>query len=104
MAAVLLLINRLSAKFSYPNLALCTTKWVAQDAHSDIKALLEMLDFPLNAYAADFDFALSNHPALKLYDQGEAKEGVGAGAALVYGLLNDLTKEQITQQVEGFLG
>ncbi len=103
MAAVLLLINRLTPKFSYPNLALCTTKWVYHDSHSDIKALLEMLDCPINAYAADFDFALSNHPALKLYDQGEAKEGVGAGAALIYGMLNGLKKEEITQKVEGFL-
>ncbi|MDX9744784.1 MAG: nicotinate-nucleotide--dimethylbenzimidazole phosphoribosyltransferase, partial [Arcobacteraceae bacterium] len=58
---------------------------------------------PLNAYYADFNFALSNHPALKLYDEGEAKEGVGAGGALVYGLLNGLTKESITKKVEGFL-
>ena len=86
------------------NLALATTKWVAKDEHSDIKALLEMLDFPINAYYADFDFSLSNHPALKLYDEGEAKEGVGAGGALVYGSLNGLSKEEITRKVEGFLG
>ena len=85
------------------NLALATTKWVAQDEHSDIKALLGMLDFPINAYYADFDFSLSEHSALKLYDEGEAKEGVGAGGALVYSELNGLGKEVITKQVEGFL-
>ncbi|MBD3810357.1 MAG: nicotinate-nucleotide--dimethylbenzimidazole phosphoribosyltransferase, partial [Sulfuricurvum sp.] len=37
------------------------------------------------------------------YDQGEAKEGVGAGGALVYALLNGITKEQITRKVESFL-
>jgi len=63
-----------------------------------------MLNFPVNAYYSDFDFSLSNHPALKLYDEGEAKEGVGAGAALMYGVLNGLSKEEITRQVEGFLG
>ncbi len=86
------------------DVALCTTKWVAEDNKSDIKALLEMLDFPINAYYADFDFALSNHPALKLYDEGEAKEGVGAGGALMYGVLHGLSKEEMTRQVEGFLG
>ena len=91
------------AESTLDNLALATTKWVAQDEHSDIKALLEMLDFPINAYYADFDFSLSKHPALKLYDEGEAKEGVGAGGALVYGGLNGLCKEDITKQVEGFL-
>ena len=86
------------------DVALCTTKWVAQDEHSDIRALLEMLEFPINAYYTDFNFALSNHPALKLYDEGEAKEGVGAGGALMYGVLNGLSKEEMTRQVEGFLG
>ena len=108
MACVLLVANSISrymgAKVNSSKLALATTKWVAQDEHSDIKALLEMLDFPINAYYADFDFSLSEHPALKLYDEGEAKEGVGAGGALVYGGLNGLGKEDVTKQVEGFLG
>jgi len=108
MACVLLVANSISkymgAEVDSFKLALCTTKWVAEDEHSDIKALLEMLDFPINAYYADFDFSLSEHPALKLYDEGEAKEGVGAGGALMYGYLNGLSKESITRQVEGFLG
>jgi NaMN:DMB phosphoribosyltransferase len=62
-----------------------------------------MLNFSVNAYYADFDFSLSEHPALKLYDKGEAKEGVGAGAALMYGFLNELDKRDITLQVEKFL-
>ena len=108
MACVLLVANSIShymgAEVNSSNLALATTKWVVEDKNSDIKALLEMLDFPINAYYADFDFSLSSHPALKLYDEGEAKEGVGAGGALVYGGLNGLGKEDITKQVEGFLG
>ena len=108
MACVLLVANNISrymgAEVNSAQLALSTTKWVAQDEHSDIKALLEMLDFPINAYYTNFDFSLSEHPALKLYDKGEAKEGVGAGGALVYGGLNGLGKEDITKQVEGFLG
>jgi len=110
MACVLLIANRIlqtkgpAQDLSLRDVALCTTKWVAEDEHSDIKALLEMLDFPINAYYADFDFSLSEHPALKLYDEGEAKEGVGAGGALMYGYLNGLTKARITKQVEKFLG
>jgi len=107
MACVLLVVNSIlktmGGTIDTSNLALCTTSWVANDENSDIKALLEMLDFKINAYFSDFDFSLSNHPALKLYDQGEAKEGVGAGAALMYGLLNGLSKEQITSKVESFL-
>ena len=87
----------------FDNVTLCTTKWVAEDKNSDIEALLKMLDFPINAYYTDFDFSLSTHPALKLYDEGEAKEGVGAGGALMYGFLNGLGKEEMTRRVEGFL-
>jgi uncharacterized protein (TIGR00303 family) len=110
MAAVLLVANRIMGSDAYQGLAqetgkvtLWTTKWVAEDPHSDIKALLEMVDFPVNAFYADFDFGLSAHPALKLYDEGEAKEGVGAGGALMYGYLNGLSKDAITRQVERFL-
>jgi uncharacterized protein (TIGR00303 family) len=91
------------AETSLDNLALSTTKWVAQDENSNIKTLLEMLNFPINAYYADFDFCLSDHPALKLYDEGEAKEGVGAGGALVYGFLNALNQEDITKEIEALL-
>lgn len=108
MAAVLLVLNSIlkTAQTTIQNetIALCTTKWLAKDPHSDIKGLLEMLDFSLHAYYTDFDFSLSEHPALKLYDNGEVKEGVGAGGALLYAHLNSVTKEQVTRKVESFLG
>jgi uncharacterized protein (TIGR00303 family) len=108
MACVLLVMNKIlklmGGTMQTSNLALCTTKWVAEDEDSDIEALLKMLSFPINAYYADFDFSLSEHPALKLYDEGEAKEGVGAGGALVYGFLNGLDNSRITKQIEKFLG
>ena len=107
MAGVLLIVNsilrEMGGEIDSFNLALATTKWVVEDENSDIKALLEMLDFPINGYFADFDFSLTDHPALKLYDKGEAKEGVGAGGALVYGVLNGLDKQTITNKVETFL-
>ena len=107
MAAVLLVVNSIlrsmDGQIDSSNLALCTTKWINKDENSNIKALLEQLDFPINAYASDFDFSESSHPALKLYDEGEAKEGVGCGGALCYGAINGLTKEQVTKKVESFL-
>jgi len=107
MACVLLIVDRIlklmGGTMETSNLALCTTKWVAKDENSDIKALLELLRFPIHAYYSNFDFSSSQHPALKLYDQGEAKEGVGAGGALVYGFLNGISKQLISQKVEEFL-
>ncbi|MCX6073763.1 MAG: TIGR00303 family protein [Campylobacterales bacterium] len=108
MACVLLVVNRIleamEGEIDATKISLCTTKWVAEDPHSDIQGLLEMLSFPVNSYYTNFDFSLTAHPALKLYDEGEAKEGVGAGGALMYGVLNGLTKEEITRKVESFLG
>lgn len=108
MACVLLTVNSIlrsmGGELDSSNLALCTTKWINEDKNSDIKALLELLDFPINAYSANFDFSSSQNPLLKLYDEGEAKEGVGAGGALVYGLINGLNNETIVKKVESFLG
>ncbi|SFV71664.1 Nicotinate-nucleotide--dimethylbenzimidazole phosphoribosyltransferase [hydrothermal vent metagenome] len=107
MASVLLLTQSISKDLNLlwntSKVFLCTTKWVAKDKHSNIKALLQMLDTPINAYYSDFDFSLSTHPALKRYEEGEAKEGVGAGGALVYASLNGLDFEDIREEVEAFL-
>jgi len=106
MAGLLLIVNSIlklmGGTMDTSNLALCTTKWVAEDNNSDLKKLLELLDFPINGFYTDFDFSLTNHPALKLYDEGEVKEGVGAGGALMYGLINGLTKKDITNKIEEF--
>mgnify|MGYP000258707813 CR=1 FL=1 len=108
MACVLLVVNSIvkvmEGVFESDNIALCTTKWVYEDEKSDIKALLELLDFNINAYASDFDFSNSSHPALKLYDEGEAKEGVGAGASLCYATLNGISNDDIIKQIEILLG
>jgi uncharacterized protein (TIGR00303 family) len=107
MACVLLIVNsilkQMNGTMQTSNLSLCTTKWVYEDKNSDIKKLLEMLDFKIDSYYSDFDFTNSQHPALKLYDNGEAKEGVGAGGALVYGYLNGLKDKQIISKIEEFL-
>jgi len=107
MVCVLLVVNKIlevmQGEIETSNLALATTSWIANDTNSDIQALLNMCNFTINSYYADFNFSGSKHPALKLYDDGEAKEGVGAGGALVYGMINGLNKEQITKQVEEFL-
>lgn len=108
MACALLIVNsilkQMQGHLETSNLALCTTKWVYEDEKSDIEGLLKLNDLKVNAYYADFDFSKSSHPALKLYDDGEAKEGVGAGAALTYALLNGISKEELTKKIESLLG
>ena len=107
MAAVLLTLNsilkEIETNFDSSFLALATTKWVAEDRNSDIKGLLELLNFKINAYYTNFNFSTSNYSTLKLYDEGEAKEGVGAGGALVYGAINNLDDISIIKEIEKFL-
>jgi len=107
MAAVLLIANKIAGRqgihHDHRHIHLCTTKWIAEDKNSDIQGLINQLDFRLKAYYADFSFEDSHHPALKLYDEGEAKEGVGAGAALAYAFSKGSSQKELTKKIEGFL-
>ena len=84
-------------------ITLCTTRWIAEDGASDIAALLEQLDFRPKGLYADFRYEDATIPVLKLYDEGEAKEGVGAGAAIAYGYMQGLEQKQITEAVEALM-
>ena len=104
MAAVLLIADKLRAdvlmQIKSDNLTLATTQWVAKDPHSDIKHLLSLLSYTPHALYTEFSFADSEVDILKKYDEGEAKEGVGAGAALAYAYTNNLDNAQIVNEVE----
>ena len=98
------LAKELNLEYEAKNIELITTKWLALDVNSNIDKLINKLQPSITASYADFDFSLSEHPALKLYDEGEAKEGVGAGACLAYAFAKGITQEQITRKVESYLG
>ncbi len=61
-------------------LAVITTKWVAYDQNAGSSRLACLVDAPLAA--ACLDFHLSRHPGLQAYEDGNVKEGVGAGGAI----------------------
>jgi len=104
MAAALLIADALREEvlmqLKAQNITLATTGWVANDAHSNIKHILEQLSYTPHAIYTEFSFANAEIPVLKKYDEGEAKEGVGAGAALAYANTNSLTNKQIVEAVE----
>ncbi|WP_294960595.1 nicotinate-nucleotide--dimethylbenzimidazole phosphoribosyltransferase [Sulfurimonas sp.] len=82
------------------NITLATTSWVANDERSDIKHILSLLSYTPHAVHTSFSFADAEIPVLKLYDDGEAKEGVGAGAALAYAKTNGATNKEILDAIE----
>jgi len=107
MASCLLLIDKLKDDYfmsvNESNITLATTSWVVDDKNSDIKNLLSKLSFTPNAIYSKLSFKNAEIPILKKYDEGEAKEGVGAGASLAYGYTNSITNKEILEQIESIL-
>ena len=107
MAAALLVADTLREevlmRVKSDNITLATTGWVANDDNSDIAHILSLLSYTPHAVYTTFSFANAEIPVLKMYDKGEAKEGVGAGAALGFAYANEITNEQLLEQIEYIL-
>jgi len=104
MAACLLIADALREdvlmRLKHDNITLSTTSWVAKDAHSDIAHILSYLSYKPHAIYTEFSFANAEIEVLKKYDEGEAKEGVGAGAALAYACANGLKNADVLNAIE----
>jgi len=104
MAAALLVADALREdvlmRLKSENITLATTAWVAKDKNSNIKHILEQLSYTPHAIYTSFSFKNAEIPVLHKYDEGEAKEGVGAGAALAYANANGLTNTELLEQIE----
>ncbi|WP_457744625.1 nicotinate-nucleotide--dimethylbenzimidazole phosphoribosyltransferase [Sulfurimonas sp.] len=104
MAACLLIADALREdilmRIKHDNITLATTQWVAKDKHSDIAHLLSLLSYTPRALYTTFSFKNAEIPVLKKYDEGEAKEGVGAGASLAYAFSNGVDNEKILNEIE----
>lgn len=110
MSAALLILDALSktkpellTEFVPENVSLLTTCWVFEDESSDIAGIFKQMSIPVSGFYTPFNFQSAKLPPLKLYDQGEAKEGVGMGAALGYARLNNFSIEEIVEATEKFL-
>ncbi|MBY0549620.1 MAG: TIGR00303 family protein [Candidatus Obscuribacterales bacterium] len=62
------------------SVAVATTKWVAFDRGAGSQSLAQLIGAPF--VAACPDFYQSRHAGLKAYEEGNVKEGVGAGASM----------------------
>ena len=104
MAACLLIADALREdilmRVKHDNITLATTQWVAKDKHSNIKHILEQLSYTPHALYTSFSFANAEIPILHKYDEGEAKEGVGAGGALAYANQHSIGNDALLRQIE----
>ena len=107
MAACLLIADKLKEdvlmRIKHDNITLATTSWVANDKNSDIAKILSLLSFTPHAVYTSFSFENATIPVLKKYDEGEAKEGVGAGAALAYAKANKVEQAELLEAIEHLL-
>jgi uncharacterized protein (TIGR00303 family) len=107
MAACLLVADRLREdllmRVKHENITLATTSWVANDKNSDIAHILSLLSYKPHALYTTFSFKEATIPVLKKYDDGEAKEGVGAGGALGYAYANGINNAKLLEEIERIL-
>lgn len=107
MAAVLLIADKLREdvlmRIKSDNVTLATTSWIANDKNSDIAHILSLLSYKPHAVYTTFSFQEASIGVLKKYDEGEAKEGVGVGAALGYACANGADNKNLLEEVEFIL-
>ena len=101
MTSVLAVVNALNPDVLC-NVAIGTTRWVADDNSSDICGIVaQIADVPV--LAADIDFTQSRFSGLKAYEKGIVKEGVGAGGASIAAIAKKggaVTKEILLKEIE----
>jgi uncharacterized protein (TIGR00303 family) len=101
MTSVLAVVNALNPDVLC-NVAIGTTRWVANDASSDICGIVaQIADVPV--LAADLDFSASRFSGLQAYEKGIVKEGVGAGGASIAAMVKSggaVTKEMLLREIE----
>lgn len=95
MIAVYALIKHLGLE---RDVSIATTKYIARDTTANFKEMMEELGYP--AYIADPGFDRSKLLGLKRYEEGDVKEGVGAGGAMFLASLLGVTQEMLRMEVE----
>lgn len=78
-----------------------TTRWVAADASGDTLGLAHQLQAPL--LATQLSFAAAEAAALRAYEQGFVKEGVGAGGCAIAAHLLGKDRHWLCAQTEALL-
>lgn len=106
MLAVYALMGAIAQAEHYPwnpdNVVVGTTRWVAEDATGDTVGLAELTGACL--IATQLSFQNSRFEALRAYEQGFVKEGVGAGGcAIAASLYQNWGQPELLAAVEALL-
>lgn len=103
MLAIYALMQSLHGTFPWilEQVAVGTTRWVAEDATGDTVGLADLLRTPL--LATQLNFAGSSLEPLRAYERGFVKEGVGAGGCAIAAHLQGWDTATLMAQVEALL-
>jgi uncharacterized protein (TIGR00303 family) len=107
MLAVYALIQALTSKYhlntDFSQIAVGTTRWVAEDPTGDTVGLAEAIG-GVSLLATQLSFAQSRYPLLQAYERGYVKEGVGAGGcAIAASLCYQWSQMQLLSAIESLL-
>lgn len=99
MLAIWALLKALSvSEEQLRNILILTTEWVAFDQSAGVQILAQQLQAPMAA--ASPDFRKSRHAGLQAYEEGNVKEGVGAGASMCLAYLSGFDPIQIQAAID----
>ncbi len=80
------------------NMMVMSTSWVVFDQSAAVAQLAKLVNAPM--LASCIDFARSRHPGLRAYEEGNVKEGVGAGAAMCMAFMHGFKEQEIMDAID----
>ena len=98
MGAVLAIMRSLGVLDTH-RVSLATTKWIAEDRSSDIRAIAEEVGGGVRLLVADIDLSDSPYRGLAMYEEGYVKEGVGAGGVMVLARSLGISREELKRAI-----
>ncbi len=97
MTAVLAIVASMEGKLD--NIAIGTTRWIVEDASSNIAGTVEQIA-KVPIINTKLSFAESKYPGLKVYEEGIVKEGVGAGGTAISASMKGIRLERLLEKIE----
>jgi NaMN:DMB phosphoribosyltransferase len=95
MVSVLGIIKHLGME---RDVSIATTRYVADDISANFREMTEILGY--EAFAADPGFGSSRRHGLQMYENGDVKEGVGAGGAMFAAAMIGFSQKEFREKTE----
>ncbi len=95
MVSVLSIIKHLGLE---RDISIATTRYVADDKSANFREMIEILGY--RGFAADPGFGNSRRTGLRMYENGDVKEGVGAGGAMFAAAMLGFSQKEFREKTE----